>query len=102
LPSNESVKKSRARGPGLKAAIKLTCLQGPEGPYFLHFYVPTRDYGWKGDYLREKWGRMAENWLKMADLGVKWGEMALLLPRHLQWRLCNRERIDAPCGVLTL
>ena len=52
--------------------------------------------------MREKWGRMAENWLKMADLGVKWGEMALLLPRHLQWRLCNRERIDAPCGVLTL
>jgi hypothetical protein len=45
---------------------------------------------------------MAENWLKMADLGVKWGEMALLLPRHLQWRLCNRERDFAPCGVLTL
>jgi hypothetical protein len=30
------------------------------------------------------------------DLAENVGKMALLLPRDLQWRLCNRERIARP------
>src|ERR1035437_363580 len=43
-----------------------------------------------------------ETGLKMAEMGGNRLRMALLLPRYLQWRLCNRERFIAPCGVLTL
>src|ERR1035437_1358117 len=67
-----------------------------------------------GPPMRGTWGthsflgwsdRGASFWetgLKMAEMGGNRLRMALLLPRHLQWRLCNRERFIAPCGVLTL
>lgn len=76
-------------------------------------------WGWNGDFLGGEdggWGRGTENAghrgerraefegfaANLAEMAGNGGKMALLLPRDLQWRLSNGERVDAPCGVLTL
>ena len=80
-----------AAGPGLKGAVQFTFIQGDESPCSLRSCVPTMEFGTtKADFGRgvrrlvEDWARNGGLATKLAELGGKWGKMALLLHRHLQ------------------